>query len=248
MNAIIKQALTVLALCMATISAQAVSIDDGYNGAGLSYNGDVLGNPDVYQITHMEVTYDSANLYVSVFTNFFEGADSLDYKYGDLFISTNGWRPHGTAANRYGADDVSNGEHWEYALDTDTSDLYSISEVDYMDQLVLSGPGTNFRHNQEVSVNTSKATMVAGETSNADLSGVSSTVGAPGVISYTLTLADLGIMDLSVSTALGLRWTTTCANDVIEGGVSVPEPGVFAIFMLGFLSLALSRRQTTRVR
>ncbi|MDG9670867.1 PEP-CTERM sorting domain-containing protein [Hahella sp. CR1] len=242
MNAIIKQALAVFSLCTAAVSVQAVTIMDGYNGAGLSYNGDVLGNPDVYQITHMEVTFDSSNLYVSIFTNFFEGADSLGYKYGDLFISTNGWHPNGTASNRYGTDDVSNGEHWEYALDTSTSDLYKLSAVDYLDQLVLSGPGTNLRHNQEVSVNTSKSTKVAAETSSADLSGVSHTVGTLGVISYTLALADIGITNLSVPTALGFRWSATCANDVIEGGLSVPEPGVMALLMLGLISLGLSRR------
>lgn len=51
-----------------------------------------------------------------------------------------------------------------------------------------------------------------------------------------------GIADSSFSIFWG---TATCANDVIQGSVNVPEPATFILFGLGMIGIAAFRRRTT---
>ena len=42
---------------------------------------------------------------------------------------------------------------------------------------------------------------------------------------------------------LGFHWTVTCANDVIEGGVAIPEPASILLFGLAFAGVAFVTRR-----
>ncbi len=80
---------------------------------------------------------------------------------------------------------------------------------------------------------------IPGSGDTTDIKGVFSNL-EDKLLTYSFNLTDLGL-SAEQGYDLGLRWTMTCANDVIEGGVtvaSVPEPGTITLFGLGLLGFA----------
>ena len=59
-------------------------------------------------------------------------------------------------------------------------------------------------------------------------------------------LIDLTGTDLLLSDEIALHWGFTCANDVIEGAYSVPEPGIMNLLGIGTLLLSLHHMLTGR--
>jgi len=224
-------------LAVAAVSstlASPVSIPDNYVGADAHGYGDRIGDSR-YEVQRMDVTVDATFMNVRVFTNFNQATDPYGTLFGDLFISTDGWHPYGAAP--YTADNASNGEDWEYVFDTSGNSLYggnfSILLSDNAPPEVGNPSGFIVRNGQEV-LRGSGGTAVAG--SSVDLTHA----GMGGYIDYRILLSSLNLAD---NAQVGLRWAMTCANDVIEGQVAVPEPAALALFGLGLAGLGFTRRR-----
>ncbi len=248
-----------LALAMAQ-TAQALpsayTIADNYIGADNNGWGDVVGSTNNFQIRGMDVSLSGSILSVSIDTTFAgKGDDGLfaaytntaagqgkGIGYGDLFLSSN-WTPYGSASDGYINDDASNGTQWTYGFslddrwmsesDTGTGVLYALagdnSDVLLSDDFLS---GATFRNGQAVAVDTTQATAVSTGSWNIDKLNQ--------LVNFQIDLSGTG---LDMGSEIALRWEFTCANDVIEGSYSVPEPGVALLMGIGLIGIAAARRK-----
>jgi len=222
------------AFLLAAGQASATIIQDTYIGSDDHGYGDVIASPseyDHYNISNMDVTFGGGVMTVRVNTGFSEADDNYGVQFGDLFISTNGWHPYGSAP--YYSDDASNGEAWEYVFDTSQNTLYGGSFTILKSEDFFDPTRYIFRNGQEVQRGTGGTAMKGG---SVDLSHA----GIGGYVEYNILLSDLGITG---STQIGLKWGMTCANDTIEGATSVPEPSALMLLGLGLLGLGFTARK-----
>lgn len=149
------------------------------------------------------------------------GTTSMRTDYGDLFLSLNGWTP--------------NTEVWEYVFDTSAGKLYDIQNA--QDHILWSddvyGERYNtqsYRHGQEVEIDPSNLVAVAD----------GSALKTNGIYSMSF---DISKWKLTPDFSLAFHWTMGCANDVIEGVVSAPEPSTMLLLGGGLLTLFGFRRK-----
>lgn len=219
-----------------------VTINDQYWGSDGHGYGDVVGT-SFFDIAKLQVTISGDMLGVKVYTNFKEGDPrSFGFRYGDLFISTDGWRPHGSASEKYRNDNHSNGEDWEFVFDTSEGKLYTGMFTTLLsDDLIPSG--YVFRNGQEV--RRGSGGLLVGAQLPIQYSTDTYNGQPINTINYQMSLASLGV---SGGDTLGFKWGMYCANDTIEGSVTlpfqhVPEPGALALLLPGLLALRLTRRR-----
>lgn len=220
------------------------TINDEYWGSENHGYGDVIGT-SFFDIAKLQVTVDGGMLAVKVYTNFTEGDPrSFGFGYGDLFISTNGWRPYGTAAENYRNDNHTNGEKWEFVFDTSEAKLYTGAFSTLLsDNLIPSG--YVFRNGQEV-MRGSGGLLVGAQTPVQFGTEIYNGTSI-NTLNYQMSLASLGVGE---GDALGFKWGMYCANDTIEGGINlaltpsghVPEPGSLALLVPGLIAWRLARR------
>lgn len=235
--------LTGLGLMLAANSASATIIQDNYIGSNDHGYGDVISSSsdyNHYNIANMDVTFSGGYMNVRVNTGFSESQDRYGVKFGDLFISTNGWHPYGSAANGYLGDNASNGEHWEYVFDTSANMLYGGAFSIYNSEHFFDTSRYIIRDGQEVQ-RAGGGTAYSG--SSEDLSHAGLFNGQYGYVDYKIQLSSLG---LTGPANIGLKWGMTCANDSIEGAASVPEPGALMLLGAGLLGLGLTARRRKR--
>jgi hypothetical protein len=187
-----------------------------------------------FEVTGINFSINSTQLTVDVLTNYVNNIGYLNTFLGDLFISTNGWTGNGSSATGYSEDTAYNGEKWEYVAvlnnpyahsgDLSLQPLDNNGGIDSNIQLTQNSGWSNFRQFQEVSYS----------------------YNGPFSDGYWLTTKDSNNNDVlrfvinhdfSNLTDIGFHWGMSCGNDVVEGGVHVPEPGTMLLLGFGLVSL-----------
>ena len=272
-------ALTTLSISCITANAgniPATTINDNYIGAG--YDGDVKGSESIYDISKLEVSRIGTQMTVDVFTNFVGHNDDYNIVFGDLFMSTNvtnfdaPWKPNSQ-------NDTWNNTNWNYAYTIQDWESGNGGRWDDRDNVnggqgrLVSGfnssdlkysNNSSNRHNQAValkntqyhsqynSTNAYNNIHSNGNTYNADTeywnSHWNNWTAGNGKISFTFDVANTA---LETANQIAFRWAMTCANDIIEGLVSVsdpdnqvkvPEPQTLLLMLLGMAGIAYRRK------
>jgi len=257
-----KAGLILSVLSVSCLMATPVYIADTYfgqnpvvgNGSGISndnagatyeVNQDYIGAG--FNITGMNVDYTGSSLKVEIYSDYFKNSvfqpeySGYGIEMGDLFISTDGLNTS-TVSNYMINDHYGIGEDWEYALMLDNSagssgNLYwyafNGSSNNTGAPVILSHVPTNnmfiYRNNQEVQVDDAAAGLLAG-------TWVRNNAGSLAFnVTNTTPLAD--------ASELGFHWAPTCANDVIEGNVKVPEPATILLLGFGLVLVGIGSRK-----
>lgn len=258
----VGKALIFSALAGMSMASQAYTVTDTYIGGDDHGHGDVIGDPNYFDIFGADVSFNGSMVTIDIFTNFTSspavgsfsgltnsGLDDQGIGLGDLFLS-NSYTPD--TSNGTLNDNATTGNVWTYGLTVDdryltsstggTSQLYALDAGDndanaYLSDDYLSA-GT-FRNNQEVAVDVDSLTNNLPVSSGTWLADDTN-----GKITFSFDAAGTNLFD---SGDLAFHWAMLCGNDVIEGVVSTPtqvsEPSVIALFGLGLFGLGLARRR-----
>jgi hypothetical protein len=254
--------------------------DNTYPGA--PYNQDVIGTSPPFGITDAVITRTTTSvlndtLNVRIYTNY-AGQSGVDgTTYGSLFLNPLTWSVTGSSADHYSADNFVNGnQNWAYAVTTPsagtTTGLYAtglpasgtptLTEHDYHGvpdyyttsdgRIVMSnvsGDPITYPHANNNGWYFRQGQAVLFDPSQSALDSATFTVGSD-YIEYDI--VDNGLL----GNTFALSWAMTCANDVIQGLVTLsstdltptPLPAALPLFAGGFGILALfGRRKKRRV-
>jgi len=241
------------------------------NIAAKTFNYDVVGALEVFDLTGYEVVRDLAadTLEVIIHGNYFDdlllGQNLETTQMGDLFISTDGLVDNDTGAatltdyfksSQTKAVDYTT---WEYGVQLGTylnnnsvlsglaeqaGDLHQITDPDSQIGLsYLNKPWSVYRSNQEVSLN------FAHDAQSTDASWYIDTTGDNNFLSITIN--NFNSLFGTYGT-LGFHWTMTCGNDVLEFEWTnmnpIPEPRTVALYgVLGMAFYLYIRRRLTKL-
>jgi hypothetical protein len=219
-------------------------IDTYYGGDDGSYNSDVVGDVNKFNIFSMDVERVLNNLVVNIKTNYAgSNIGSFGTRLGSLFIGDpKKLNYNGADTSAKHNDDVFTGDkdRYSYVFDFDkkysadktgdnpnkpgsgTGSLYKLkgdgSDIVLTQDLI--DPHYGFRHNQAVDIKAKSKT----KSSDTGIDGTWST-GA-GLISFMITDFFSGKLPALYNTSLTLAWAMTCSNDIILAQVTLPKKNV----------------------
>lgn len=210
-----------------------------YNGTTYDYPTDTIGTEANYGVSHMDVNEVGSKIVIDIYSRYYDNIGANNTTLGDLFLSTNGWNPHTPTSS----DHSGNGENWELALTLDdhlaTSGNLSLFAVNPNNIGMAEDQGlTTYRWGQEVLYDGSgqNALSTSGTWAIHNLGGADT----DDFLRFEFDFADLG----AIAGSLGIRWSMTCANDIIEGEYNpVPEPATALLFGAGLVTFMGIRRK-----
>ena len=261
-RSIIITAISLLSIAGTPMFGQPIWTDSYWGGTpvytnsgidALTYNYDVVGSLDVFDLTGYEVVRDltADTLQVIIHGNYFDdlilGQNLETTQMGDLFISTDGLVDNdsgeATLTDYFNSSETKAVDYttWEYGVQLGTylneneslsnqqsqvGDLHQITDANSQIGLsYLDKEWSVYRSQQEVSLN------FAHDANSTDASWYIDTTGANNFLSITINnfTSLFGIYE-----TLGFHWTMTCGNDVMEfewtNVTPIPEPQTVAIY------------------
>jgi len=237
-----------LAVALSVSTSYAADIDsalivDNYIGKG--YHDDVKGDVNKYDTEKMIVSRTGSQITVDIYTNYTgssigDGGTGI----GDLFMSTNvlpidaPWKPNSD-------NDTFEDTNWNYAYKVYDADRKLQSGRGYLannfDNGLVHTTSDSHRKGQVVSLDYNNLNRIG---------NVNNWSSDAQKISFSFNVAGTA---LETANQIAFRWAMSCANDIIEGLVSVtdpnvtpvPEPETIALFGLALAGLAYRRKQSS---
>lgn len=250
----------ILAIFWMATSAFAYTINDNtlvnsYRGySSYTWNGsqwhDVVGDPNIFNVFGIDVTFSSGNLIFDLYTNFdsdgkylysgrwFYLADlaldvNLDgtYEYGIVLLDHDNWTqtPLPTKPN----------------LDVG---LYSVTSWD-TSQYFTGGTGWIYGGlANQGSPHVSYVAIAGGDKIDNLVAGpIPTTIGTNPGYKWSVTIPTEHLIGLE--NEIGIFWGgMTCSNDAIEGSAPIPEPATLILLGSGLAGLGLFGRRKFRIR